>query len=209
MQEVKYRVVRKMLNEIEAGDLLCASNKEVFEILKVDYDHNTNPFRIKHLGGRYHWPDDYLLEQRGVLNSDSTYNVMDLIKEDQKPCCPHTEIRNGADNSVKGIIFNGETYTKEEPEQPTPETRTIEIDGQRFTVTRERDGWSKPEPWVLTVGDEVKLSDLSEGDLVMVPGVIHDQAGEMGRIGVRLPHSNDCVKWFRASDTVIYNGRAE
>lgn len=129
------------------------------------------------------WLGHEELEEIGSLNPDGTYNVMELIED----------VAESATTEV-----------------PSPETATVEINGERFTVTRKPcGGWSEPVPWSPAVGDEVRLSDLTDGDRVLIPGVVQGEAGEIGKIGVRLPRGNDCLKWFRTSVQVIYNGRAE
>lgn len=155
-----------------------------------------------------------------LINGDSVCRVLDKtvfferqiteINFFRAPDCSDISMKKHNDFLFDVIKDVAESATTEEPEQPAPETATTEIKGERFTVTRKPcGGWSEPVPWVPAVGDEVRLSELKQGDSVLIPGVVHDRVGEVGKIGVRLPQGNDCVKWFRPSDQVIYNGRAE
>lgn len=142
---------------------------------------------------------------------------LEIIKLDPDHFDQKIKISNGVWPKIEefrhvGILNPDGTYNImeliEEPAQPEPETRTIEIDGERFTVTREGDGWGKPVPWVLAVGDEVAVGELKQGDKIVIRGSIQKKYDDTGRVEIHVPGFRGHTRNLWSDDLVIYNGRA-
>lgn len=178
MQEVKYRVVRKHICDLMPNEKVLIDGESVYFVDSVDRYFKTQTTMVR------------------------------LTRSLDGRVCRINRFNHFSVDVIQPIEDVTESATTEEPAQPAPETRTITIDGERFTVTREGDGWSKPVPWSPAVGDEVALGELSEGDLVLIPGVFYSK-GDRSSVGIRLPQNGDFVTWMQSNKKVIYNGRAE
>lgn len=97
-----------------------------------------------------------------------------------------------SDYKHEGIIENSLFNVLDTTEQ---ETKIIEIDGVKYEVTKDEDGWSKPVRVEHKKGDKVMIKDLKAGDRVLVEVEITQSMIDRGDISFYISENHEGFRY--------------
>lgn len=118
---------------------------------------------------------------------DIPFRVSPYLCGDNLPCFKdYNEV-----GVTSPMLFNVLDTTDQEQEK-----KIIEIDGVKYEVTKDGDGWSKPALVEYKKGDEVEIKDLKVGDSVSVNIFVNQCMIDRGQIQFDMYEENESMRYI-------------